>query len=58
MRAAAILAGSLVAIGAYLFIASFLAASTAAIAIGSLAIASGGAVAAVATGPTRARSQA
>lgn len=55
MRAAAILSASLVAIGTYLFIASFLAIPAGGIAMGSLAIALTGALGAVAATPSRAR---
>jgi hypothetical protein len=55
MRAAAILAASLVAIGAYLFVASFLALSAGGIAVGSLAIALTGALGAMTVTPARGR---
>jgi hypothetical protein len=58
MRAAAILAGSLVAIGAYLFIASFTEASPAVIGIGVLSISMIGAIAGVASTPSQARRRA
>lgn len=50
MRAAAYLAGSIVAIGIYLAIAAALAFTTAWIAVGALAIATGGAVGTMAGG--------
>lgn len=50
MRAAAYLAGSIVAIGVYLIIAAALALTTAWIAIGALAIATGGALGVMAGG--------